>query len=136
MKTPTPLQLFKQWKKTELASQKARDEQEALKEMAHKSSVNCSRITVDGFIYELTINPENENQYLLDGEWKNLKVVKQEFKVKIFGPLKEPQVIILHMIVIIRISTYTTLFGNTSLIYKKIIKKFILLVIVSVRATG
>ena len=37
-------------------------------------------------IYELTINPENENQYLLDGEWKNLKVVKQEFKVKIFGP--------------------------------------------------
>ena len=37
-------------------------------------------------IYELTINPENENQYLLDGAWKNLKVVKQEFKVKIFGP--------------------------------------------------
>ena len=37
-------------------------------------------------IYELTINPENENQYLLDGLWKNLKVVKQEFKVKIFGP--------------------------------------------------
>jgi penicillin amidase/acyl-homoserine-lactone acylase len=37
-------------------------------------------------IYELTINPDNENQYLLDGAWKNLKVVKQEFKVKIFGP--------------------------------------------------
>ena len=37
-------------------------------------------------IYELTINPENENQYLLDGAWKNLKVVKQKFKVKIFGP--------------------------------------------------
>ena len=37
-------------------------------------------------IYELTINPKNENQYLLDGSWKNLKVVKQEFKVKIFGP--------------------------------------------------
>ena len=37
-------------------------------------------------IYELTINPENENQYLLDGSWKDLKVVKQEFKVKIFGP--------------------------------------------------
>ena len=37
-------------------------------------------------IYKLTINPENENQYLLDGSWKNLKVVKQEFKVKIFGP--------------------------------------------------
>jgi penicillin amidase/acyl-homoserine-lactone acylase len=37
-------------------------------------------------IYELTINPENENQYLLDGSWKDLKVIKQEFKVKIFGP--------------------------------------------------
>jgi acyl-homoserine-lactone acylase len=37
-------------------------------------------------IYELTINPENESQYLLDGSWKNLKVVKQEFKIKIFGP--------------------------------------------------
>jgi hypothetical protein len=59
MKTPTPLQLFKQWKKTELASQKARDEQEALKEMAHKSSVHWSRITVDGFIYELTIKGGN-----------------------------------------------------------------------------
>ena len=59
MKTPTPLQLFKQWKKTELTLQKARDEQEALKEMAHKSSVNWSRITVDGFIYELTIKRSN-----------------------------------------------------------------------------
>jgi penicillin amidase/acyl-homoserine-lactone acylase len=27
-------------------------------------------------IYELTINPENENQYLLDGSWKDLKVIK------------------------------------------------------------
>jgi hypothetical protein len=59
MKTPTPLQLFKQWKKTELASQKARNEQEALKEMAHKSSVHWSRITVDGFIYELIIKGGN-----------------------------------------------------------------------------
>jgi hypothetical protein len=59
MKTPTPLQLFKQWKKAELASQKARDEQKALKEMAHKSSVHWSRITVDGFIYELTIKGGN-----------------------------------------------------------------------------
>jgi hypothetical protein len=59
MKTPTPLQLFKQWKKAKLASQKASDEQEALKEMAHKSSVHWSRITVDGFIYELTIKGGN-----------------------------------------------------------------------------
>ena len=59
MKTPTPLQLFKQWKKTELASQKARDEQDVLSDMAHKSSVHWSRITVDGFIYELTIKRGN-----------------------------------------------------------------------------
>jgi hypothetical protein len=59
MKTPTPLQLFKQWKKTELASQKARDEQDVLSDMAHKSSVHWSRITVDGFIYELTIKGGN-----------------------------------------------------------------------------
>ena len=59
MKTPTPLQLFKQWKKTELALQKARDEQDVLKDMAHKSSVHWSRITVDGFIYELTIKGGN-----------------------------------------------------------------------------
>ena len=37
-------------------------------------------------IYKLTINPENENQYLLDGVWKDLRVVKQVFKVKLFGP--------------------------------------------------
>ncbi|MDA9136903.1 penicillin acylase family protein [Pelagibacterales bacterium] len=37
-------------------------------------------------IYELNINPENENQYLLDGTWKDLKVTKQVFKIKIFGP--------------------------------------------------
>ena len=37
-------------------------------------------------IYELNINPENENQYLLDGTWKDLKVIKQVFKVKLFGP--------------------------------------------------
>ena len=59
MKTPTPLQLFKQWKKTKLASQKARDEQDVLSDMAHKSSVHWSRITVDGFIYELTIKGGN-----------------------------------------------------------------------------
>jgi hypothetical protein len=59
MKTPTPLQLFKQWKKYELASNKARDEQALLKEMAHKSSVHWSRINVDGFIYELTIEGGN-----------------------------------------------------------------------------
>ena len=39
-----------------------------------------------GDIYELVINPENQNQYLLDGEWLDLKVVKQNFRVKLFGP--------------------------------------------------
>ena len=37
-------------------------------------------------IYKLVINPENHNQYLLDGEWKNFKIVKQNFRVKLFGP--------------------------------------------------
>jgi len=37
-------------------------------------------------IYELNINPKNDNQYLLDGIWKDLKVIKQVFKVKLFGP--------------------------------------------------
>ena len=37
-------------------------------------------------IYELTINPENHNQYLLDGSWKNLEIIKQVFKIKLFGP--------------------------------------------------
>ena len=54
-KEPTPLQLFKQWKKTELASQKARNEQRLLQNMALNAPSVCgTRITVDGFIYELT----------------------------------------------------------------------------------
>ena len=54
-KEPTPLQLFKQWKKYNLASDKARNEQFLLREMAFKApGVCCSHLTVDGFIYELT----------------------------------------------------------------------------------
>jgi hypothetical protein len=60
MKTPTPLQLFKQWKKYNLASNKARDEKELLDRMAHEAKdVYCTRITVDGFIYELTAKKGN-----------------------------------------------------------------------------
>jgi hypothetical protein len=60
MKTPTPLQLFKQWKKYNLASNKARDEKELLNKMAYESKdVYCTRITVDGFIYELTARKGN-----------------------------------------------------------------------------
>ena len=39
-----------------------------------------------GDIYELTINPENENQYLLDGEWVDFRIINQNFRVKLFGP--------------------------------------------------
>ena len=80
MKTPTPLQLFKQWKKTELASQKARDEQDVLSDMAHKSSVHWSRITVDGFIYELTIKGSNHS-------WNTSLDVKKLGSVEEFSKL-------------------------------------------------
>ena len=38
--------------------------------------------------YELTINPNNEDQYLLDGEWKDFTKETIELPVKIFGPIK------------------------------------------------
>ena len=38
-------------------------------------------------IYKLEINEDNHNQYLLDGEWKDFEIIKQNFKVKLFGPL-------------------------------------------------
>ena len=54
-KEPTPLQLFKQWKKYNLASDKARAEKEVLNAMAYNAGNLCEiRIAVDGFIYELT----------------------------------------------------------------------------------
>jgi len=54
-KAPTPLQLFKQWKKYNLASDKAKAEKEVLNAMAYNAGNLCgTRITVDGFIYELT----------------------------------------------------------------------------------
>ncbi len=37
-------------------------------------------------VYELTLNPLNNNQYLLDGEWKNLDITSEVIKVKIWGP--------------------------------------------------
>jgi penicillin amidase/acyl-homoserine-lactone acylase len=37
-------------------------------------------------VYELTINPENNDQYWFEGEWKDLKVRKARIKVKLFGP--------------------------------------------------
>ena len=36
-------------------------------------------------IYVLEINPENENQYRLDGEWRDLEVRQVKIKVKVLG---------------------------------------------------
>ena len=38
--------------------------------------------------YELNINPNNEDQYLLDGEWKDFTKETIKLPVKIFGPIK------------------------------------------------
>jgi len=39
-------------------------------------------------IYELEINPANDNQYRFDGNWKSLDVKEVQLKVKIWGPIK------------------------------------------------
>jgi penicillin amidase/acyl-homoserine-lactone acylase len=38
-------------------------------------------------IYRLTINPANENQYRLDGKWRDFQTEDAAIRVKIFGPL-------------------------------------------------
>ena len=38
--------------------------------------------------YLLEVNPENENQYLLDGEWVDFKIETVRLPIKLFGPLK------------------------------------------------
>jgi penicillin amidase/acyl-homoserine-lactone acylase len=38
-------------------------------------------------IYRLIINPANENQYKLDGKWRDFDVEDAALRVKIFGPL-------------------------------------------------
>ena len=38
-------------------------------------------------IYRLKINPKNENQYWLDGRWRDLKVEDAAIRVKIIGPI-------------------------------------------------
>ena len=38
-------------------------------------------------IYRLTINPNNENQYLLDGKWRDFEKSDAAIRVKLFGPL-------------------------------------------------
>lgn len=39
-------------------------------------------------IFELSINPDNENQYMLDGNWIDLEVKKHPIKIKLLGPFK------------------------------------------------
>ena len=41
-------------------------------------------------VYRLTINPDNEDQYWYDGNWRDLEVKKTKIKVKILGPLSWP----------------------------------------------
>ncbi|MFQ5824757.1 MAG: acylase [bacterium] len=38
-------------------------------------------------VYVLDINPENPNQYLFDGEWRELEVRTAAIKVKLIGPI-------------------------------------------------
>ena len=38
-------------------------------------------------IYRLTINPKNDNQYLLDGKWRDFEKSDAAIRVKLFGPL-------------------------------------------------
>ena len=38
-------------------------------------------------IYRLTINPKNDNQYLLDGQWRDFEKSDAAIRVKLFGPL-------------------------------------------------
>jgi len=80
-KAPTALQLFKQWKKVKLASDKANAEKDLLRQMAYKiSRLDHYRITVDGFIYELTVN----NSY---NSWNTSVEVKQLGSVEEFANL-------------------------------------------------
>ncbi len=39
-------------------------------------------------IYVLTVNPENENQYLLDGTWRDFEVGEAAITVRLLGPLR------------------------------------------------
>jgi penicillin amidase/acyl-homoserine-lactone acylase len=38
-------------------------------------------------VYRLTINPANENQYRLDGKWRDFTIEDAAIRVKLFGPL-------------------------------------------------
>jgi hypothetical protein len=73
----TPLQLFKQWKKTQLAWEKSNEEQNTLMKMAHKSrTLGTTRITADGFVYEMIIKG-GKYSWNVDFEVKKLGSVEE-----------------------------------------------------------
>ena len=39
-------------------------------------------------VFELEINPDNENQYMFDGVWKDLETKDVNIQVKLWGPIK------------------------------------------------
>lgn len=39
-------------------------------------------------IYKLTINPDDDNQYLLDGEWQDFQTKQASMLVKLLGPIR------------------------------------------------
>ena len=39
-------------------------------------------------VYEIEMNPNNENQYMFDGEWRDLTVKTVPILVKLWGPIK------------------------------------------------
>jgi len=39
-------------------------------------------------VYRLTINPDNPNQYMFDGEWRDLEVRQAELEIKLIGNLQ------------------------------------------------
>ncbi len=41
-------------------------------------------------IYRLTINPDNPDQYLLDGTWRDFEIETARLRVKLFGPFALP----------------------------------------------
>lgn len=41
-------------------------------------------------VYRLTVNPDNENQYKLDGEWRDFERSTTTIRVKLFGPFAFP----------------------------------------------
>ncbi len=39
-------------------------------------------------VYRLTLNPDNDNQYRLDGVWRDLDIASADILVKLFGPIR------------------------------------------------